>query len=362
MLLANTKKCYFQIMLPQVSVGKFARSIMILFLAGCVQPIEIVTDHRGEKVIISGQLSNLPGQSVVFVGITADTERLPIPISGAQIDLFQGNQYIQTYTEDFSSPGKYILQDSTGRAGKNYNIKVSLPDGRVYESLPEQMPHDSGSVTSYYEIKQYEEYIDYEGILVKQPVVKIYANGTLPEKSNRFLRWVVEEVFITFGGPPGPVTPPPCFVTQSADPQSILLLDRQYLKTGEFPDQLVATRIVDYSFEYRHYFITYQSALTAEAFDYWRKVDVLVSQTGSIFDTPPALISGNIQNSIDPTEAVFGYFEVTNQTLHRIMLTEDDFPFYLNYTSCGGSAGSQPLRCSNCLSVRNSSYIRPSWF
>ncbi|MBA4055510.1 MAG: hypothetical protein C0490_12415 [Marivirga sp.] len=342
---------------------RFSKSfLLVILLFACVQPVEITTDRRGESVIISGQLSNLPEQSVVFVGITADIERLPYPVSGAVVNLFQGNQFIHTFSEDQSNPGKYILNDSMGIAGKTYHIKVILPDNRIYESVPEKMPDDSGTVNSYYEIVKDEEFVDYEGILVKQPVVKIFANGVLPSSINRFIRWTVEEVFILFGGPSGPVTPPPCFVTQLADPQSIILLDRQYLAAIEFPDQLAATRIVDYSFEYNHYFVTYQSTLTQEAFNYWRKVGALFGQTGSLFDTPPAIILGNISNTLDPSEQVFGYFEATHQTLHRIKLTIDDFPFQLHFTDCSGQSGAPPLRCSNCLSVRNSSHIRPPWF
>ncbi len=334
----------------------------ILLLTACVLPVEIDTERRGDSVIISGQLSNLAGQSVVFVGITADIERLPYPVSNAVIDLYADDLLAGSYVEDQSNTGKYILQDYEGVPGKTYRIHVTLPDGRTYESLPEKMPEDSGEVDSYYEIVKDEEFIDYEGILVRQPVVKIYANGVLPAPKNRFIRWTVEEVFILFGGPSGPVTPPPCFVTQLADPQSIVLLDRQFLTATQYPHQLVAIRVVDYTFEFRHYFVTYQSALTREAFEYWRNVDILVSQSGSIFDTPPAVINGNISNTTDESERVFGYFEAAHQTLHRVLLTRDDFPFPLNFSSCNSSTGVPPRRCSDCLSVRNASHVRPPWF
>jgi len=330
-------------------------------------PIEIVNGRTGGNVVISGQLSNIqeiPDQSYVYVGITAETERLPFPISGAVVNLFEGDKFIQAYTEYEFIPGKYVLRDYAGIPGKTYHVQVVLPDNRIYESVPEKMPDHAGSVSTYYKIER-EEFIDFEGTLVKQYVVKIFANSTLPELSNRYLLWTVEEVFIVVGTAVTtyPFTPPPCFVSQSADPQTIVLLDRQHLEATEFQDQPLATRVVDYSFMLRHYFTTYQTTLTQAAYDYWRKVDVLVSQNGSMFDTPPATLYGNISSTLDKSEKVFGYFQTSNQSLHRILLTKQDFPFFLNFNDCTGN-GPQPTpqRCWDCLSVRNSSHEEPPWF
>lgn len=337
--------------------------MLAVILSGCLTPVEIVTDRAGGNVIISGQLSNIQEQSFLDIGFTAESERLPFPVSGALVNLFEDGELISAYVEDDSIPGKYVLPDYAGVPGKMYHVQIILPDDRIYESLPEKMPDDSGSVSTYYKIER-EEFMDNEGILVNRPVVKIFANSILPP-SNRFLMWIVEEVFILIGGASGPITPPPCFVTQLADPQFIVLLDRQHLTANEFPDQLLATRQVDFSFMLRHYFVTYQTTLTQEAFEYWRKVHILVGERGSIFDTPPATISGNISNISDKSERVFGYFQASHQTLHRILLEKQDFPFFLDYHDCtvlSSSTSVPPPRCYNCLLVRNSSYVRPPWF
>ncbi len=337
--------------------------IFIVLLSGCLQPIEIATDRKGGTIVISGQVSVLSDQSVLYVGVTADSERLPFPVSDAEVNLFEGDEFIGAYIEDESRPGKYVLHDYAGVSGKTYHVQIVLPDSRMYESIPEKMPDDSGSVSAYYKIEK-EEFRDNEGTLVTRPVVNIFANSILPARSNRFIMWKVEEVFIIFGGIQGPVTPPPCFVTQNADPQLIVLLDRQYLTATEFPDKFLARRLVDYSFMFRHYFVTYQTTLTKEAYDYWRKVEILVGQNGSKFDTPPATIFGNISSTLDKSEKVFGYFQTSNQILHRTLLTKDDFPFFLNFDDCIGSSPNfpPPPRCLDCLSVQNSSHVRPPWF
>ena len=108
---------------------------------------------------------------------------------------------------------------------------------------------------------------------------------------------------------------------------------------------------MDYSFHEKHYFTTYQSSITSDAHEYWREVDILANQTGSIFDTPPAEIKGNIFNVKDTEEKVFGYFQAANQTQDRFYLLPYDFPFPLTMESCTyyWYKDEYPTRCLDCL-------------
>ena len=60
--------------------------------------------------------------------------------------------------------------------------------------------------------------------------------------------------------------------------------------------------------------------MTRDAIEYWRKVNILANQVGSIFDTPPAEINGNIKNLNNQDEKVYGYFQTVNETYHRIYI------------------------------------------
>ena len=331
-------------------------------LCGCLDPIDIPTVSVGSKLIVSGQISTLEDQSSLTIGTTAETDRLPYPVSGATVAVFEDGDSLGAYIESVERAGKYILKQHTGVPGRTYEIKVTLPDDKTYWSHPEKMPEAAGTLSTYYEHAR-EEYVDGEGILSMKNFIKVYANSSLPSAEIRFFRWVVEEVYIIVAGtPPGAsATTPPCFITQLAEPQYIVLLDREHLIATDIPNKLVASRLVDASFLYQHYFVTYQSALTAEAHDYWRKVGILISGNGSLFDPPPAKIYGNIFESPEQgTEKVFGYFQATNQTVSRIFTLRQDFPYYLNYSDCQGAF--PPLRCTDCLSVPNSSHERPPWF
>jgi len=341
--------------------------IWFSILVGCLSPVDIPGASVGGQLIVSGQISTIPYQNVVQVGLTPAIERVPFPVSGATIALMDdvGNSY--TYYEDEFHPGSYLLPGVAGIPGRTYHIQVLAPDGFTFESKPEKMPELVGSLTADYEILT-EEFTDGEGTVSNQPFLKVYSDITIPESSEPvYLKWSVDEDFLltpTDFPDPFAQVPPSCYITQNADPQSITLFNSEQTRNSSIGHLLLASRIVDYTFLEKHYFTTYQSSLTKEAYEYWRKVDILANNVGSIFDTPPAEIRGNIYRVDDPATEVLGYFQTANQTFDRFYLLPDFFPFPLLFPSCPfvPNVYVYPNRCMDCVSVRNSSYRRPEWF
>lgn len=337
-------------------------------LGSCLSPIDFPTENTGDRLVVSGQVSNISDQNFVQLGLTASTDRLPYPIVGANVELLDDEGNVYNYEEDQFNPGTYLLPGFSGQATRTYFIRVLTPSGQTYESQLERMPESLGDLTSHYEFVR-EEYTDLEGIISQQPFIKIYVNSTLPSTAQSlFIKWNIEEAYLLsptdFPDPFGSV-PPPCFIVQNADPQRITLHNSEEVKTETISNLLIGSRIVDWSFQERHYFTTYQSSITKDAHEYWRKVNILANQVGSIFDTPPAEITGNIRNINNPSEKVLGYFQATSQTFDRMYLLKSDLPFLLTGRSCvfdNRNFEDYPSRCLDCASVRNSTYRRPEWF
>ncbi len=344
-----------------------ARLVWVILLSGCLSPIDIPTENLGGRIVISGQISTLADQNYVQIGRTSEKERLPHPVSDAVVQLFDEHGNAYEFEPDPFNEGVFLLNGFTGTPGSSYFIRVYMREGGYYESAPERKPESAGELTSSYEI-QNEEVTDLEGTVTRQPFLKLNVSTTLPEIGSKFVKLNVEEVYLltpTDFPDPFSSVPPSCFVAQNADPQRITLIDGDEIKAESIDNLLVASRIIDWSFLERHYFTIYQSSLTAEAYDYWRKVDILANQVGSIFDTPPAEITGNIRNIDDSDEKVYGYFQACNQTFTRRFLLKSDLPFELSVTNCvydNRDFQRYPQRCLDCLSVRNSSYRRPDWF
>lgn len=352
-------------------------SASVKFLTGtllisCLTPIDLRVDSSDEsnKVVIGGQISTIADRNYVEVGITSAQGRLPDPVSGAIVLLKDNVGNIFEYVENFNKPGLYTLPQINGISGREYQIEVKLASGKIYKSEVEVMPVSVGTdfITSEYVL---EKYIDSEGAFVSETFLKIYTAPSFPDNKPYLCRWLVEEVYqispVDFPDPFG-YTPPDCFVTQNADPQKSVFFDgREYSTPSNLKIQ-IANRQVDQTFHYKHYFTVYQSAITPKSLDYWSKVNVLANQTGSIFDTPPAEISGNISNPNSPEEKVYGFFQATAQTMERFYTLRVDLPQfawlppYCEYQPGMEDTRDYPPPCGDCLTVRNSSYERPDWF
>lgn len=341
--------------------------LCLVFLGSCLTHIEDYSgyDNRGQ-VVISGQISSLEEANTISIARTA--ERLPRPVSGALVSLLDDSGNVSYYTEDPERKGTYVLENGAGTPGTTYHIRVTMPEGEVYESIPEKIPEALAQDSVYYAIDR-EEYTDQDGIVAERYFLKIFTDTRLPSSVDpMFIKWHVEEVYIlspTDFPDPFNNVPPSCYISQQVDPQRITLFNGDEVKTAIISNQLIISRLLDRTFKERHYFNTYQSVITREAYEYWRKVDILANQVGSIFDPPPARVRGNLFNVNDKTEDVHGYFQAVNQIFHRFFMLPQDLP-YLMPAHCEYSNDRDfydyPSECLDCLSVRNSSHKRPDWF
>lgn len=343
------------------------QSLVALVLVGCLSRIQLDVDPTSGRVVVSGQVSTIADQNRVQLGTTFGPNRLPEPISNALVIVHDNFGTGVVWPEDPDQPGVYRQQNYVAVPGGEYFVEVVLPDDRTFKSVPERMPEPIADVEAYYTIEE-DMFTDREGTVSTHPFVKVYANNLLPE-SPAFIRWSVEECYVLrptdFPDPFGFV-PPPCYILTNPDPQRIVLYNGLEQSAERLDNLLVASRLLDRSFFDRHYFSVYQSSLTREAFDYWRKVDVVSNRVGSIFDTPPAMITGNIFDVNDPESTALGYFQAVNQTLDRFFLLPSDITIPIPYKDClyqpGRSVEDYAAECLNCLSLRYSSHVRPDWF
>ena len=319
--------------------------LLFTLLSSCLSPLDFLVEIKGGVLVVTGQISTISDQNIIQLGITANIEQLPFPESGASIQLYDNVGKVYLYEEDFQNLSTYYLRNVSGVAGRTYYIQIDLSGGESYKSLPEKLPEPAVQESVSYDIVR-KELTDKEGAVVFEDYIELFSNSKLLSTKNpTYLKWGVEEAFLLsptdfpdiFG-----VIPDPCFVVQNADPQRIILLNGSEVSVTSINNILVATRVIDWSFLERHYFTIYQSSITKESYDYWRKVNIVANQVGTIFDTPPATIIGNMVSEGNPKEKALGYFQAINQTFY-------DYDAY-------------PVRCIDCASVRNSSYNRPDWF
>jgi len=104
---------------------------------------------------------------------------------------------------------------------------------------------------------------------------------------------------------------------------------------------------------------------TKEAYAYWDKVNEIAYLTGSIFDTPPAPIKGNIYNIKNEEEIVLGYFEVSSVDTLRMWTNRNDLNPLAIYDRCNDEYLYQAWNddaCRDCLVLDNASTERPYYW
>lgn len=357
--------------------------VLIVFLGfnSCVEQIEFELEKlERERLIVSGTLTNLNEPQVVFLSETtsqarkpllADEENriftlnnLPRPLQGARVTLVDASQG-RPWDYQETEPGKYELFDFPGTVSNSELYLEILVGDRLYRSRPQKIPEAIGSdeLSFSFERTRLKDNPDAAQVIIKTEV-------TLPEQiGDYYLRWTVDEAYfwdLTFFPNPFNTPPPPCIVFGFPDPERIPLINGDLLNRPSGKSiQIVTKRLVDQSFLNRHFFNVRQLSISKDAFEYWRRVRELVNNTGSVFDSPPAQIKGNLYNVNDSEEVVLGYFEVAKAKVSRIYTTFADVPFFLEksceYVSSRRRDQYDP-RCLSCNVFTNSQGFFPEWW
>jgi hypothetical protein len=338
--------------------------LCILILVACISPYDIDTSSKGGQLIINGRITNLKEQQPIRIQITSTSGFRPL-VSNAKVTLIEDLSKIYELTED--SPGSYYFPKSVaGIPGHSYQLKIALTGGRTFLSKPEIMPVANGTGKTTYQIIQ-KEAINTEGTITKTPTLRLVSDVTL-EMSGLYMRWDISETYyLSPSNFPDPFNtiPPSCYVTNTIGAQDFTLLNAANSKSTRINQLEIGERIIDNSFAERHVFSIYQTSTTLESFEYWRKIKLLLSQAGSIFDTPPAPIHGNISNEIDSNDIALGFFEAANVTVNRFRVFPYDFPFLITQP-CTYNPNSEfylySKECLDCLSLPNSTHTMPDWF
>lgn len=348
-------------------VGLFLSLLIPLMLGSCVEIIDFDTDREAGQLVVDGSIGTGTGPFELYLGRTADTERKTIPLEGAKVTLFDDLGNTETYVE--LGEGQYLLvsENISTEIGRTYYIRIQLASGEVYESKQETIPSISGGLDTLsfgFEIR--EELNEYGNIRTFN-VVHAFVGMTVDQNAgeNSYFRFDVEEVYrlspTDFPDPFGAI-PPPCYVYTYPDISSFELLDVKDGQTRTFTDLQVASATLDHRFDEKHYFNIYLRSLTEDAYTFWSQIDQ-ISSVGTIFDTPPAPVQGNMFNVNDPKEKVLGYFSAMSSDTIRASLIPSETPLRPLF-DCQYSPFKReyPLRCLNCLSLPGATYDKPDYF
>ncbi|CAN5188674.1 hypothetical protein BH23BAC1_BH23BAC1_49420 [soil metagenome] len=344
-------------------------SILILFNS-CLEPIEFKTPKQLNLLVVDGKITNSLTGNIIKLSRTSETDRILEPVFGATVKIYDNTGREENYYSRHDlGGGTYFHKGDIvkGESGLTYFIEITLiEDGSVYRSIPETMPYLTATDSAYIDFKTIKEQNNI-GEFVDRKVVEIFTNTKIEQQnSSVFLKWNIEEAYklspTDFPDPFGNV-PEPCYITAITNPQDVILFNGDLVKSDRITNKLISTRGLDYAFLDRFFFNINLSSLTREAYTYWNAVNQIVNNVGSIFDSPPAPIKGNIYNINNQDEQVLGYFQASSIKTSRIMLLRADIPFFIPpYCEYIPGKDDYPDLCLNCLSIPTSTLERPDYF
>jgi hypothetical protein len=284
----------------------------LIFMA-CVDEIKLKLRQENKKLIIEGLVTNDKKTQFIRLSYTNPATDLEViqPVKGAYIEVFDDENVKTIFRPSPDIIGLYKPENVnfTGVSGKKYGVTIRLNDGKEYKSplqlMPVSVPIDKLNAT----------FID-KG----NHGLKIDLDFTDQKNVVNYYRWKGSGIYQKQSkGIPIPfsssVCCDRCWVLKednSVNVFSDVVIDGGKIKSRPViftPFYLIGKNFIEIQ----------QLVISREAYQFWIKYDEQIKRLGTIFDTLPAPIFGNVANIKDEKDIMLGYFEVAAISTKRII-------------------------------------------
>lgn len=345
-------------------------------LSTCINPFEVAVPEETPGLVVSASLTSYPGLQEVrlYKSAAFTTRALYYAVSNAQVWVEDEKGERQFFWENAKNSGVYLPQNRNfvGEVGKTYVLHIHTADNQTFASKPEQLKATPP-------IKK----IYSEAIISEDPVMgEVLSGYTIlldtddPGAKGDYYRWSWvhyerQGFCLTYDGIPlggNLVTRVgiACCETECWD------IHRCYLSCANvLSDALINGRSISrqpiHSIPYcpRDYYIEVQQrSISRDAYNYWRTVDQLSTNNGSIFDSAPAAVRGNISCTSDSTLQVYGLFEVADifETGVFIERVPAQFTIPTLFTCEPTPISANPFECRPCVESAFRTRIKPKYW
>ncbi|MDW7691825.1 DUF4249 domain-containing protein [Flammeovirgaceae bacterium SG7u.111] len=325
-------------------------------LATCVNPVDLNVVSIPPLLTVDGLINN---DGMARVKLTYSTSFDPdltnqnYPVTDAIVFLnnSSGEQY-PLFEYEF---GIYELDSNVykGVIGEEYWVSIETEDGELYESRPEKLNAVPDIEEIYFEIED-RLTKSFSGFDLTIYGMQFFVRTNDPFETRNHYRWdwTAKREINTVAPPPEPGASPitccfQCWVDYFPSKEVTILSDERSNGKSIKKQPIV---FLEYDSNMpKMELVVSQSSLTAEAYEFWKRVKQQQENAGSVFEPAPAAIIGNIYNVNDPDEVVFGWFGASAITYKKVQYRNIDIPF---------QNGSSPEGV-DCRSLKNSTDVMP---
>ncbi|QDK80565.1 DUF4249 domain-containing protein [Spirosoma sp. KCTC 42546] len=339
----------------------YAQLLLVLALViSCVTEFQPGSVSIPTSLIVEGQITDQPGPYSVKLTKTADYsyKSLNLLETGATVTISDnlGNQEV---LKEQSPGGVYVTSANgiQGVAGRSYKLTIKTKAGKQYESDAEVLQAAPPILKLYYEYT-----VETGGLnFAKNQGWNVYLDTKDPEVLGNYYKWDWQNYEFTAVCsqrelPNGTLTGLGCCsncwnITRCYN--CISLSSDANINGQAISRQLIMR--VPYKSTSKYYLEVQQQAISKGAYQFWKSVKGLVSNTGGLFDAAPSSVQGNLHCVNDPATLVYGYFGATG-------VSEQ----YINVDRSGGQGtpDADPIpivpQPSACVVCENSLYRTPN--
>jgi hypothetical protein len=314
----------------------------ILLLESCTEPYGLQTDTFESAIVIEATLTDEVKHQEIKLSRTYKLEENgPDMETGAVVYVTDsnGNQY--NFSENNN---KYIsVQEFQAQPNVAYQLHVVTSDGKTYTSKATSL----SSFTSIGSINPV------GGLNSKgEKGVQILLNSTKTtnnieyyrytyEETNKIIapHWIPERGVAHYFNPPPPFSPvigevyvepwpyesKTCYAT--ANSNEILISNTALSNSDNTVDLIRFLKVDDYKIANRYYIKVTMYNESQAAYNFYDALKKISTNGSLLSQNQPGFLSGNIQNTANPTEKVIGFFDVSHVSNQRIFFNFNDiFP------------------------------------
>jgi hypothetical protein len=357
--------------------------LLIVGVAGCVEPYEFVVKDNEPILVVEAYLSDksfsetvsYPSDGRYFsvkLTTTTDVNNVrPRPVTSAKVQLISDRGDVWVYVESNVNQGSYVLTDDEFKAEPDvkYKLSLQLPDESTYESEWATLPTSSVPAmgTIGFRETEIQKYVIESNEEVLKTVKGIWTKIELPANATNetlYYKWSYTPHWIYVAPLASSVSAGhTCWATNPLSVQNYALqLDR----TGGYEKDLFFMEAVRNPRIYvRYSALIVQQTMNEDYYFFWKEMQEQ-NEEGAIFDKPPFNLRTNFHSVTGGKKAV-GYFGIVQEQAKRWYFDIKDLSYYVEDTAKKDCTVPFTDTAPECFDCREYSFgtvtnVKPGWW
>jgi hypothetical protein len=340
--------------------GLYSILFLLIIASGCIDAIDVDTATEPTRLVVDGYITSEPKvHQIRLINTVKFSNEVNTPVRNAIVEVIGTDGETVAFTE--GEPGYYFSDCCFGaKPGVGYKIRI-VYEGKTVESteqvLPQMIPIKEVNYRP--ELKKVFRAIDNSvveeaGIWITTPIAAV-------EQDKDYYFWQAVPTYVWEATRTNNPEIQICWIRSETRFQDIYIqeeVDGGYTKDLMW---IPATR----DMQIRYALELNQFNISRETYDFWNRIKKQKENVGSIFDTPPSSIEGNLANVNNSKDIVLGYFGVYSVSTERVYLDLTDLPWEFDLVDvCAALFRGRPPECRNCLenNAGEATNIKPEWW